>query len=481
MKKKEQHETMKACLQRDDFEKSGRLSGFAPDDPVIFQEPTVVIDSREITGGEIFVALKGEQTDGHYFVRQAFENGAACAIVSREWYTRQGSSAHEAGARYLVTVDTTEAMQRLAALYRLNFAIPVIGIGGSNGKTTTKEMTASVLRGRYRVHMSEGNFNNHLGVPLTLFGLREKHEVAVVEMGINHPGEMELLAEIAAPTHGLLTNIGHEHLEFLRDLDGVADAETALYRYVQESGGVVFVNREDSRLTEAAAGIPSTVGYGIALEGEGFWAEDIRMDNLGRALFMLCSSAGNVPVTLGFAGRHNVSNAVAAATVGFHFGLTQEEIAGGLERLEPEDGWKRLEFQRAGGITIVNDTYNANPDSVRNALDLLCELPVTGKRVAVIGDMLELGGVSAPEHEEIGRYAASLDGLDALYTFGEQAALCCRTAGMKCAGHFMDHGALQHLLHESLSPGDVLLLKGSRGMKLERVAEGLLNLSGPDQ
>lgn len=472
---------MNAGLQREDLEKAGRLVGFTHDDPAMFPEPSVVIDSRKVTGGEIFVALQGEHTDGHNFIRQAFELGAVCAVVSREWYSHQGESAYEAEFRYIVANDTVSAMQRLAHLYRRKFGIPVIGIGGSNGKTTTKEMTASVLRNRYRVHMSEGNLNNHLGVPLTLFGLRKEHKVAVVEMGINHPGEMELLAGIAAPTHGLLTNVGREHLEFLRDLDGVAHAETALYRYLREHKGVVFVNQGDERLAIAAAGLEDTVAYGIQRDGSSVWAENIRMDRSGRTVFTLCSPTGAEPVTLPIAGRHNVTNAVASAAVGVHFGLTLEEIREGLERFKPAKGWKRLEFQDAGGITVVNDSYNANPDSVSHALDLLCELPVSGKRVAVIGDMLELGAVSAREHEGIGRYIASLDRLDALYTFGEQAALCCKAAGVKCFGHFTDSDRLLGVLSALLVPGDVLLLKGSRGMRLERLADGLMQSYGLEQ
>lgn len=471
---------MKAFLHREELEEAGSLSGFVHDETVIFPEPSVVIDSRKVTGGEIFIALKGEHADGHNFIHQAFENGAACAVVSREWYSSQRLSVHDAGLRYIVAADTVLAMQRLAQIYRRKFSIPVIGIGGSNGKTTTKEMTASVLKERYRVHMSEGNLNNHLGVPLTLFGLREEHEVAVVEMGINHPGEMELLTGITAPTHGLLTNIGHEHLEFLLDLDGVTRAETGLYRYLQEHNGVVFVNSRDKRLADAAAGLEHAVVYGKERERDSVWAENIRMDNAGHAVFSLCTSAGAVPVALQLAGRHNVSNAVASAAVGLHFGLTTKEVAAGLESLKPPSGWKRLEFQKAGGVTVMNDTYNANPDSVRHALDLLCELPASGKRVAVIGDMLELGAVSTMEHEGIGHYAASLDRLDILYTFGEQAALCCRAAGTKCSGHFMDSDRLQGVLNKSLHQGDILLLKGSRGMRMERFAEGFMKSCGLD-
>ncbi|WP_294346067.1 UDP-N-acetylmuramoyl-tripeptide--D-alanyl-D-alanine ligase [Prosthecochloris sp.] len=465
---------MTVCLEKKDFEAVGEVAGYDRDYPVMFADPSVVIDSRKVTGGELFFALKGEKTDGHHYVRQAFERGAACAVVNREWYDALDAAEKERGFGYLVVIDTVHAMQQLARLYRSKFDIPVIGIGGSNGKTTTKEMTASVLRSRYMVHMSEGNLNNHLGVPLTLFGLRREHEIAVVEMGINHPGEMELLTAIARPTHGLLTNIGHEHLEFLRDLNGVAYAETALYRYLQKRHGVVFVNREDKRLDEAAAGMPDTVSYGKRLDGNGVWAEDIRMDAAGRSLFTLCCLAGTVPVTLQFAGRHNVSNAVAAAAVGQHFGLNPKEIAAGLEGLRPGKGWKRLEFQDAGGIIVVNDTYNANPDSMRQALDLLCALPTSGKRVAVIGDMLELGDVSVMEHRAIGRYVAGLRQIDSLYTFGEQAALCCTEAGAKCSGHFTEEEELQEVLSASLDPGDVLLLKASRGMRLERFADGLM-------
>ena len=472
---------MAACLAREDFETVGTLAGFTRDDPVMFPEPSVVIDSRNVRGGGLFFALQGESTDGHHFVHQAFEKGAACAVVAREWYDRQEPAGEHAGEGYLVVDDTVEELQQLARRYRLKCDIPVIGIGGSNGKTTTKEMTASVLRGRYRVHMSEGNLNNHLGVPLTLFGLRSEHEMAVVEMGINHPGEMELLTALAGPTHGLLTNIGHEHLEFLRNLDGVAHAETALYRYLQEHHGVAFVNKMDKRLIDAAAGMANTVPYGSRQDENGLWAEDIGMGSTGNAMFTLCCSIGTVPVSLQLAGRHNVSNAVAAAAVGLHFGLTLEEIAAGLERLKPECGWKRLEFQDAGGVVVVNDTYNANPDSLRHALDLLCELPAKGKRVAVIGDMLELGDVSATEHQAIGRYAAALDRLDVLYTFGEQAAHCCREAGTKCSGHFTEEEKLQEMLNASLNPGDVLLLKASRGMRLERFAEGLMKSCGLDQ
>lgn len=479
---------MNTGLKREDFEKAGVLVGFEENDPVSFPEPSVEIDSRKIKRGDIFVALQGQHADGHAFVRSAFENGAACALVSREWYNRQPLSTRRQefrGFRYLVAESPEAAMQQLAALYRRKFGIPVIGIGGSNGKTTTKQMTASVLGTRYSVHMSEGNLNNHLGVPLTLFGLREKHEIAVIEMGINHPGEMELLAALAAPTHGLLTNIGHEHIEFLRDLDGVAEAETALYRYLHERNGVIFLNSADRRLVAAAATLgstASTVKYGVRLEKENsIWAEDLRMNSAGQAMFSLCLPAGVAPVRLHYAGRHNVANAVAAAAIGWHFGLQPDEIRKGLEEQKPAQGWKRIEVQESGGVIIVNDTYNANPDSVCHALDFLCELPVSGKRIAVIGDMLELGETGDAEHEKVGRDIAAREQIDTLYTFGELARHCCKTAGAKCAGYFTEIEKLRQVLRASLDTGDALLLKASRGMRLERVADGLVNTFGQNK
>ena len=191
---------MGMCLTKDDLESVGTPAGFALGEAVEWCDPSVSIDSRDIRSGSIFFALKGERTDGHEYVSLAFKSGACCAVVNREWYSRHAESVHQEGWRYLVVHDTVRALQQLASIYRSKFSIPVIGIGGSNGKTTTKEMTAAVLGTTYKVHMSKGNLNNHLGVPLTLFGLRDTHDLAVVEMGINHPGEMELLTPLPVPT-----------------------------------------------------------------------------------------------------------------------------------------------------------------------------------------------------------------------------------------------------------------------------------------
>ncbi len=437
--------------------------------------PVVVIDSREVRGGEIFVALKGENADGHSFINTVFEKGASWAMVSRHWYEEQGSAEPPPGKGFIVTDDPVAGLQQLSTLYRNKFTIPVVAIGGSNGKTTTKEMIASVLGTGFKVQMSQGNRNNHLGVPLTLLQLRHDTDIAVVEMGINHPGEMALLASIVRPTHGLLTNIGHEHLEFLLDLDGVAEAETQLFAYLSQQGGTAFVNSDDPRLSAAGEGLVGHVSYGVAKSSaQSCWAREISVNKAGMLSFLLCSTVGSEAVTLNFTGKHNVLNAIAAAAVGLHFGLSLRHIREGLERLVPAPGWKRLEVVDIGGLRILNDTYNANSDSMRRAIDALCDMPSAGKRVAVLGDMLELGVAGDVEHEAIGRYIQQ-SSVDLLFTFGESARIFGREAPELFRGHFECREKLLAALLTVLQEGDTLLFKGSRGMKLEQVVEALIN------
>ncbi|NTW11627.1 MAG: UDP-N-acetylmuramoyl-tripeptide--D-alanyl-D-alanine ligase [Chlorobiaceae bacterium] len=437
-------------------------------------DPVVVIDSRLVRGGEIFIALKGERTDGHMFIDDVFSKGAAWAMVNREWYAEAGFPEPPEGKGFIVTEDTVEGLQHLSALFRRTFSIPVVAVGGSNGKTTTKEMVASVLRTGFTVHMSRGNMNNHLGVPLTLLQLRQDTGIAVIEMGINHPGEMLQLADIARPTHGLLTNIGHEHLEFLHDLDGVAEEETSLFRYLFQNGGTIFVNDDDPRLKAAGTGLPGHIAYGLE-DGSGHIcsATEITVEPSGMVSFLLCSGTCSEKVSLNFTGKHNVINAVAAAAVGTYFGLSLPEIRRGLENLVPLSGWKRLEVIEADGLKIINDTYNANSDSMRLAIDTLCDMPCSGKRVAVLADMLELGAAGDVEHETIGRYIQQRS-LDSLFTFGEKARLYCSEESLRCRGHFDSREKLLEALVSGLSSGDVVLFKGSRGMKLEEVVERLV-------
>ncbi len=255
-------------------------------------------------------------------------------MVSREWYSASGSPLPPPGRGTLVVQDTVSGLQQLAAIYRESFSIPVVGVGGSNGKTTTKEMLGAVLSTAMRVHMSHANLNNHLGVPLTLLAMRRETEIAVVEMGINHPGEMELLTSIARPSHGLLTNIGHEHLEFLVNLDGVARAERALFSFLDETGGTIFVNNDDPRLRDAATDPQRHILYGMHC-GDCCSCRGGALSVLpdGSLRFMLYSERGDEEIRLNFTGRHNVLNALAAAAVGIFFGIEPREVRRGLEGL----------------------------------------------------------------------------------------------------------------------------------------------------
>ena len=466
---------MKGVLSIADFRDVGEVITSSSHSPVTeIIDPEVVIDSREITEGGIFLALKGERTDGHRYIGTVFEKGALWAMVSREWYAGENSPKPPPGKGFIVADDPVAGLQRLSTIYRNTFSVPVLAVGGSNGKTTTKEMVASVLGQGFRVTVTQGNRNNHIGVPLTLLQLRRDTGIAVVEAGINHPGEMELLAGIARPTHALLTNIGHEHLEFLGDLDGVTAAETRLYDYIRQNGGHVFVNNDDARLREAAAGLADTTCYGLAAApAHACWAQEIALGQDGLLSFRLCSAAGEEKVQLKCTGRHNVTNALAAAAAGLHFGLPLSAIREGLESFAPSPGWKRLEVLEVSGIRILNDTYNANSDSMRLAIDALCDMPCAAKRVAVLADMLELGSSADVEHQAIGRYIQH-SSVDSVMTFGERARLVCREAPDVCRGHFEHREQLLEALLAMLHDGDVVLFKGSRGMKLEQIVEAFV-------
>ncbi len=442
--------------------------------PLEIVEPNVSIDSREITEGGIFIALKGERTDGHCYIDAVFQQGACWAMVNRAWYEAAGLPEPPVGKGFIITNDTVIGLQRLASMYRNTFSIPVVAIGGSNGKTTTKEMVAAVLGTTFKVTMSQGNRNNHIGVPLTLLQLRRETGIAVVEVGINHPGEMAELSDIVRPTHALLTNIGHEHLEFLIDLDGVAAAELQLFDYLQASGGTAFINLDDERLKTLFTKLSAPYGYAISQQlGALCWAHSVTVERNGRLTFSLASEKGREKIILNFTGKHNVINAVAAATVGLHFGLPLSVICKGLEALVPVKGWKRLEVMDAAGVRILNDTYNANADSMRLAIDAICDMPCDGLRIAVLADMLELGAAADVEHERIGEYLRQKP-VDRIFTFGEKARLICWQCLEKCGCHFDTQEALLHTLLAELHTGDVVLFKGSRGMKLERVVDALV-------
>jgi UDP-N-acetylmuramoyl-tripeptide--D-alanyl-D-alanine ligase len=422
----------------------------------------VSTDSRKVNPGAIFVALKGENFDGHQFVEDTFRKGAIAAIVDELFVGVSDKP-------LFIVKDTTFALGELARIYRMKFDIPVLAIGGSNGKTTTKDMTTAVLSTSYKVLGTDGNLNNHIGVPQTLLRLETKHQMAVVEIGTNHPGEIEYLCRILQPTHGLLTNIGKEHLEFFESLEGVALEEGSLFSHLRKKKkSVAFVNADDLRIRLKARGIRRRITYGISAKQVDVRGKVGRTNESGCITFEYASRrpVKRGAIQLEIPGEHNALNALAAATVGLTFKVPANRIKKALESLRPTV--KRMELLNCGGVSIYNDTYNANPDSMVAALRTLASARVSGKRIAVLGDMRELGVQGKEEHSLVGREAAQL-GIDYVLTFGELARSIHEAANMQGALHYDQKNMLAEYLAELVSPGDAVLVKGSRGMKMEDI------------
>ncbi len=424
----------------------------------------VSTDSRTVHEGELFVALRGENFDGHKFLAEAFAQCCVAAVVE--------SSANVDVVKtmpLLVVENTTRALGELAHYYRLKFDIPVIAIGGSNGKTTTKEMVTKVLGMKYNVLSTQGNLNNHIGVPQTLFGLEKKHHIAVVEIGTNHPGEIQYLCDILEPTHGLITNVGKEHLEFFKNLAGVAKEEAALFEKLRKrKGSIAFVNIDDKHVVAKSKKLKSKVTYGFTTKKASVHGTllETNESGCGKIGFAVKRAKRETKVQLPIAGEHNAHNALSAAAVGLTFKVPTTKIKTALEKFTPAS--KRMEILNIGDITIYDDTYNANPDSMIAALRTLASAQVSGKRIAVLADMKELGATSVDEHSRVAKEASSL-AIDYLLTFGEQAKHIHATATVPYKFHYEQKNMLAEYLSELVSPGDAVLVKGSRGMKMEDI------------
>ena len=426
----------------------------------------VVTDTRQLRRGDLFVALKGEHFDGHDYVLRAASLGAAGSLVSRQV---------EGAPSQIVAGDTLAALQDYARSWRGDFELPLIGVTGSTGKTTTKQMLAAVCAARGPVLATEGNFNNHIGVPLTLLRLRQDQRSAVIEMGANHGGEIALLADIARPDIGIITQAGDAHLEGFGSREGVARGKGELYTALG-GRGVAVINRDDAYfdLWRGLAGNSTVLSFGLSAQA------DVRAENIQgqpeqaptAMIFTLVTPQGRVRVELPLPGRHNVANALAAAAGGLALGLDLDDIAAGLGRMRPVSG--RLSWMSTPqGARLLDDSYNANPTSLRAALELLAGLP--GSRWLVLGDMRELGGDTEAMHQEAGR-AARLSGIDRLYTLGPLAQHAAAAFGAQ-ARHCTTAEALIETLREALAEVDAsqvaLLIKGSRSSRMERVVAAL--------
>ena len=417
----------------------------------------LVIDSRLVREGFAFAAIAGEHVDGHDYVEKAFELGASCCIVEHDIPDVSGC---------LIVVDSTaKAMARLAEAYRKTLDIPVIGITGSVGKTTAKEMVSAVLSQRFKVLKTDKNFNNELGVPLTIFRIEPEHEAAVIEMGISDFGEMSRLAQMVRPTDAVYTLIGNAHLDRLHDRQGVFRAKTEMLEYMPDDG-TVFLNADDDLLSTCSCR-QSKVFYGLGDKAD-IRAENIKTDGAALQSCDIISGKRRIHVSIPAYGRHMVYAALEGAAVGMKFGLSDDEIIRGIAAYETVG--RRANVIDTGYITIIDDCYNANPDSVKCAIDSMSDS--TGRRVCVLGDMLEMGTARAERHADIGRYAA-VHGVELLLCVGEMSENTARAAEGIASLHFEDNASLIAALPELIKKGDTVLVKASHSMKLEEISEAL--------
>jgi UDP-N-acetylmuramoyl-tripeptide--D-alanyl-D-alanine ligase len=427
----------------------------------------ITIDSRSVRPGDVFFAFAGVRTDGHAFVADAFDRGAVAAVTDAS----RTDAPDAPPDRWIFRVpDTLAALQDVASGYRALFSMPVVAVTGTNGKTTTKEMIAAVLAGRFRTVKTEGNLNNHIGVPLSVCAWDKSREAAVVEMGANHFGEIRRLCEIVRPTHGVITNIGRGHLEFFGDEDGVLKAKSELLEWLSRDG-TAFLNGDDPRLAGVRRMVPRTVVWGFG-GGCDVTGRMLRADASGMSGFELDGRRFRVPMP----GSHNLYNALAAAAVGLAFGVDPEAVQDALIRFTPPG--LRTEITDVGGVRVINDAYNANPSSVEQAVLSLKSMSGLKRRAVVLGDMLELGDRSEEEHRRIGAFVADVRP-NLFLCCGAGMRLAAESAeekGMRNVRHFENTDGMAGVMAEWLREGDGVLIKGSRGMKMETVAAELIAL-----
>jgi len=420
-------------------------------------------DSRTLKRGELFVALRGENFDGHKFVEAAVKTGAAGAIVDLGWKGNVPDN-----FTVIRVEDTLQAYQTVAANYRKSLPIRVLAITGSNGKTSTKDFTAAVLGRRFRVTKTQGNFNNHVGLPRTMLEATSQDEVAVWEIGMNHPGEVAALAKIAAPDAALITNIGIAHIEFMGSREAIAAEKGALAEAIGPQGSIIL-NADDPFSKNIATRTHAKVIFAGTTAGT-IRAGEITQSAHGSD-FTILEGAHRCRAQLPVPGLHMVQNAMLAVAAGRLFGLSLEEAAAGLVAAPLAKA--RLQIRQINGVQFIDDSYNANPDSMKAALRTLVELDADGKRIAVLGEMRELGKESARGHREVGETAAEL-GVDQLIAIGDMGAAiaeAAQEAGLEKTAAVGSISEAAEMLTEITAPGDLVLIKGSRTARTERVLE----------
>ncbi len=418
---------------------------------------SIVTDSRQVQSGTLFAAIKGERVDGHKFIAQCIENGAVCTLCEDK---------PEIDCNYIKVESTLVALKKIAEYYRSLFSMPFIGITGSVGKTSTKEMISSVLSQKFSVHKTQGNFNNELGVPLTIFGLEEDHKIAVIEMGISDFSEMTRLSRIVRPDISVITNIGCCHLENLIDRDGVLKAKTEMLEFLSSDGKMFFCGDDDKLFTIKEHNGIKTIFYGFSDHNE-YKAEIISTDLQKGINCRLHLKCGVVEATVPSVESHMIANALCAAAIGEHLGMTLDEIKCGVESYKTVGS--RSNIIRKEALTIIDDCYNANPTSVKASVDTLSKF--SGRRIAIIGDMKELGTNENTLHYETGEYIAQ-KGIDMVVAVGELSKYLFD--GAKENGHYfatVDECIKQ--IASIIKNGDTVLVKASHSMHFDKIVDAL--------
>ncbi len=427
---------------------------------IFLQSSNVVTDSRNVIPGSIFAGIRGEQFNGNSFVKQVFEKGAGYALIDDPDFAID--------SRCILVPDTLKFLQELARHHRRTFNIPVLAITGTNGKTTTKELIARALSSLFKVHYTQGNLNNHIGVPLTLLAMPAGTEMAVIEMGANHPGEIDFLCRIAEPTHGLITNVGKAHLEGFGSFDGVIQTKTELYRYLDDMGGTLFINSGQESLVRQAGKLKcKKISYGQK-DTDACRSGNIKSDpmlSLQVLPALHTTQHERLSLHTQLVGNYNADNVLAAACIGWHFGIDSGQIRESIESYIPQNNRSQLRKTRAH--TLILDYYNANPTSMKAAIENFVQMEARSK-ILVLGDMFELGNYAEAEHRAIVELLLKLK-LKPVFLIGPEF---CKAAGSEptftCFEKTEDFTI--YLMEHPVPPSTVLI-KGSRGMKLEKVVD----------
>lgn len=422
---------------------------------------SVSINSRQIKKNCLFIAIKGEKFDGHDFVDQAVSKGASAILINEKHLKK----IKDYDIPVITVKDTLAALGDIARIWRSKLKAKVIGITGSAGKTTTKEILAKLLSRKFNVNKTKGNNNNHIGVPLTIFSTSKKHEVLIAELGTNHFGEIEYTAKIVSPDFGLITNIGDSHLEYLKDRKGVLQEKSALFKYCLFNNGKIFINNDDELLKEYGSKLKNKITF--ALENKADYKGSVTSyDKYGKPVIQIRSNKKIVRVKLPLSGEKNALNYIAAFAIASEVGVSKSDIIKATERIKSYD--KRLSIKHYKNFTLINDTYNANPDSMKASLTILKQMESKKKKIAVLGDMFELGKLSKIKHKELGSFINDLE-LDEVYSIGKNMLLLDNTLNgrTKIHKHFTERETLKKYINRLDIKNSVILVKGSRGMKME--------------